>query len=143
MTLRLTPTFVRCSYLVCPDARGFEPVRWMPETGCIVSRIRLDHLATEPRNRPNLLCPSCGAMGRKLYLPLEGESWLACRDCHQLSYHRSQERRISIAKVSAQVHRQRRPLPSLKAMHRQPDRLRARVAATLAAAGVPAGRSSF
>ncbi len=133
LTVRQTPTFVRCSYLIRCDAKGFEIVLLIPtQTGGLISRIRLDHVpATFGGARPYLECPSCRARGRKLYWPLEGSGGLGCRRCHQLSYRSSQERPFSMAKVTAHVYRTRKRLPSLNAMHRRYDRLRARAAANL------------
>jgi hypothetical protein len=143
LTLPLTPNFVRCSYLVRCDPWGFELVLWMPATGWVVSRVRLHHVPAKFGGaRPYLLCPSCRARGRKLYWPLEGPGGFGCRRCHQLSYRSSQERRFDLAKTTAHVYRPRKPIPSVKAMHRRYDRLRARAAATLAAAAGPAGRAS-
>ena len=144
LTLRMERGRLRCSYLLRCDPTGFELVLWMPETGWLMSRIRLDHIADGPRgSRPALLCPTCRSSGRMLYWPLEGPGGLGCRRCHQLAYRSSQERRIDLAKLHAQVFRTRKPLPTPKAMQRRYDRLRAKAAATLAAAAGPAGRASW
>ena len=140
LTLRMERGRLRCSYLLRCDPTGFELVLWMPETGWLMSRIRLDHIADGPRGvRPSLLCPACRSSGRMLYWPLEGPGGLGCRRCHKLAYRSSQERRIDLAKLHAQVFRPRKPLPTLRAMQRRSGRLRARAAATLHAAVDPGG----
>jgi hypothetical protein len=147
LTVRTAPQFVRCSYLLRCDGGGFELVLGTPaETHWLVSRIRLEHVpARFAGARPYLLCPSCRSRGRKLYWPLEGEGWLACRRCHHLAYRSSQERPVSLTKLLAHARRPRKPLPSQEAMEtmeRWYHRLRARAAATLAAAGEPTIRTS-
>jgi hypothetical protein len=140
LTLRLAPDRVRCSYLVRCDGKGFELVLWMSATGLVVSRVRLNHIADAPRGaRPSLLCPACRSSRRMLYWPLDGPGGLGCRRCHQLAYRSTQERRIDLAKLRAQVFRPRKPLPTPEAMQRRYDRLRAREATTLAAAGHSSG----
>jgi hypothetical protein len=38
-------------------------------------------------------CPECGRRVRKLYVPLAGRHFLACRQCHGLAYESSQAHR--------------------------------------------------
>jgi hypothetical protein len=144
LTLPSTRQFVRCSYLMRCDGRGFELVLGTPtETRWLVSRIRIEHVPAKFGGaRPYLLCPSCRSRGRKLYWPLEGEGWLACRRCHRLAYRSSQERPVSLTKLLVHASRPRNPIPSREAMQRRYDRLRVRAAATLAAAGGHAARTS-
>ena len=107
LTLRLAPDRARCSYLLRRDGRGFELVLWTPANSSIVGRIRLDHgPAALGGVRPYLICPSCQCRARELYWPLEGMGAFGCRRCHQLAYRSSQERRIDLRKLHAQVHRE-------------------------------------
>lgn len=47
--------------------------------------------------------PGCGARVAKLYLPLGGGHWFACRRCHRLAYASTQQRRRTIAELRARV----------------------------------------
>lgn len=144
LTLRSAPQFVRCSYLMRCDSAGFELVLGTPtDTHWLVSRIRLEHVPAKFGGaRPYLLCPSCRSRTLKLCWRLEGEGWLACRRCHQLACRSSQARPFSLAKAIAHAGRPRKPFPTREAAQRRYNRLRAKAAATLAAAtDSPARRS--
>ena len=144
LTLRLARDRVRCSYLLRCDGGGFELVlATTTEPRWLVSRIRLDHIPAKFGGyRPYLLCPSCRYRTLKLYWPVEGVGGLGCRRCHQLAYRSSQERPVSAAKLMAHGSRPRKPFPTREAAQRRIDRQRARVAAMLAAAAGPTGRTS-
>jgi hypothetical protein len=56
--------------------------------------------------RTYFTCPSCAARVVKLHLPQSGAGGFACRTCHGLVYHSSQERQMDLEKLAARIYRQ-------------------------------------